>query len=355
MSPLTPLSANFQRTLPSPPFPETLLFPGIYGPPSSRDNSENLLGDVPSGSEFKALLKAHGGAVIFRGFGVETAEDFSRFGFATKVGPPHDEVGRPPLRTIYAENVVTANEGPPTAPIWHHNEYGWSTVHPAYLSFFCLVRPTSGGETPLNSSVELLHRLSEEVPEFVAELKKRGVLYAYRYGKVTVKTSNTGASFVVPDDSPEVIRQKVEEQVRRHSNRFEWHDNGDLTVWHHVPSASYPNTSCTGLPVFFGNLISAYGRSKHHKALEPPFLGDDGGYHPLPTHGDGGVIPVEWMEIADRIVHETRALVKWDKGDVVVFDNHAVQHAREPWTGERKVLASLWDGEKFPDKSPFLS
>ncbi len=76
------------------------------------------------------------------------------------------------------------------------------------------------------------------------------------------------------------------------------------------------------------------------------------------------------MEIADRIVHETRALVKWEKGDVVFFDvsylllrafltmtiqqNHAVQHAREPWTGERKVLASLWDGEKFPDKSPWV-
>ncbi|KAF8912284.1 hypothetical protein CPB85DRAFT_1508865, partial [Mucidula mucida] len=300
------------------------------------------------------------GAVVFRGFGVETAEAFSRFGFATKVGPPHDEVGRPPVRTIYAENVVTANEGPPTAPIWHHNEYGkLVTVHPAYLSFFCLVTPTSGGETPLNSGVELLHRLSEEVPEFVAELKKRGVLYAYRYTKDTVKTSNSGASviaaygkFVVPDDSPEVIRQKVEEQVRRHSLRFEWHENGDLTVWHRVPIIRTHHA--TGLPVFFGNLISAYGRSKHHKALEPPFLGDDGGYHPLPAYGDGGAIPVEWMEIADRIVHETRALVKWEKGDVVFFDNHAVQHAREPWTGERKVLASLWDGEKFPDKSPWV-
>ncbi|KAF8886271.1 hypothetical protein CPB85DRAFT_1566841 [Mucidula mucida] len=297
MSPLTPISASFQRTLPAPPFPETLLFPGIYGPPAENGS---YLDVIPTGSEFKALLKAHGGAVIFRGFGVETAEAFSRFGFATKVGPPHDEVGRPPVRTIYAENVVTANEGPPTAPIWHHNEYGWSTVHPAYLSFFCLVTPTSGGETPLNSGVELLHRLSEEVPEFVAELKKRGVLYAYRYTKDTVKTSNSGASviaaygkFVVPDDSPEVMRQKVEEQ--------------ETMV---VPSTT-----------------SLRRRRR---------------------------IPVEWMEIADRIVHETRALVKWEKGDVVFFDNHAVQHAREPWTGERKVLASLWDGEKFPDKSPWV-
>lgn len=111
--------------------------------------------------------------------------------------------------------------------------------------------------------------------------------------------------------------------------------------------------NATGLTTFFGNLISAYGRSKHHGALEAPYLGDDGGFHPLPTFGDGETIPVDWLETADRIVHETRILLQWKQGDVVVFDNHIVQHARQPWTGERRVLASMWDDERFPDISPF--
>lgn len=55
-------------------------------------------------------LQLHGGAVLIRGLPIQTAEDYSKvahaFGF-----PPHEEVGRPPLRTVLAKNVKTANEG----------------------------------------------------------------------------------------------------------------------------------------------------------------------------------------------------------------------------------------------------
>ena len=50
-------------------------------------------------------------------------------------------------------------------------------------------------------------------------------------------------------------------------------------------------------------------------------------------------------------------MVEWKVGDVLLLDvlarlclllinspqNRAVQHAREPWKGNRKLLASLWD------------
>lgn len=123
---------------------------------------------------------------------------------------------------------------------------------------------------------------------------------------------------VLPTDSPETIREKVETQVRRHSTDFEWHANGELSVTHRVPFIRTHHA--TGLPLCFGNLLSAYGRSKHHKALEPPFLGDDGGYHPLPLFGDGSAIETTSLERADRIVEETRILLKWQQGDVVLFD-----------------------------------
>lgn len=101
--------------------------------------------------------------------------------------------------------------------------------------------------------------------------------------------------------------------------------------------------------------------------MEPPYLGTDGGYHPLPLYGDGSPIDVKHLEQAADIVHDTHVLVKWKQGDVLVLDvskfgtqftkhrvliaqNHAVQHARRPWTGARRVLASLWDGQSFPDE-----
>jgi hypothetical protein len=55
-------------------------------------------------------VKKHGGAVLLRGLPIKTPDDYSRiahaFGFEA-----HEEVGRPPIRTVLAPNVKTANEG----------------------------------------------------------------------------------------------------------------------------------------------------------------------------------------------------------------------------------------------------
>lgn len=55
--------------------------------------------------------------------------------------------------------------------------------------------------------------------------------------------SSTGASiidaygqYVKPGDDEGTIRIKVEQEVRRHSHEFEWHEDGSLSVTHVVPS-----------------------------------------------------------------------------------------------------------------------
>lgn len=56
------------------------------------------------------LVKQHGGAVLIRGIPINSPQDYSdvahAFGFRA-----HEEVGRPPMRTVLAKNVKTANEG----------------------------------------------------------------------------------------------------------------------------------------------------------------------------------------------------------------------------------------------------
>lgn len=192
-------------------------------------------------SNLSQAVQQHGGALLIRGLPIDTAEDYSliahAFGFAA-----HEEVGRPPVRTILAKNVKTANEGPPDLPIWPHNEYGWSTHNPAWLTFAALKVPESGGATPIISSIGLWSRLSNEAPEFVRQLLAKGVRYVYRYGREQV-TSTTGASIfaaygqhVLEGDSEHTVRQKVEAEVKRHSDIFEWHEDGSLSVTHVVPS-----------------------------------------------------------------------------------------------------------------------
>lgn len=64
----------------------------------------------------------------------------------------------------------------------------------------------------------------------------------YRYGREQVQ-SNIGASVfaaygqhVQEGDSEEVMREKIEKEVKRHSEEFEWHEDGSLSVTHVVPS-----------------------------------------------------------------------------------------------------------------------
>lgn len=124
----------------------TLDFPGVVDP-SQVGDFQSQLKSIKSTSQqaILALLKSHGGAVLFRGFDISSAQDFSDFAHALRLGPqPHAEVGRPPRRTVLAKGVSTANEGPPDSPIWVHNEYGWSTIYPSFVLFFALRAPEIG-------------------------------------------------------------------------------------------------------------------------------------------------------------------------------------------------------------------
>jgi len=57
-----------------------------------------------------------------------------------------------------------------------------------------------------------------------------------------------------------------------------------------------------------------------HNALSPPHLGTDGAYHPVPLYGDGSPINLEHLDKAANIVNETRSLIKWEDGDVLILD-----------------------------------
>ncbi|KUI72472.1 hypothetical protein VM1G_07564 [Cytospora mali] len=340
-------------SLPSGAFPLALQPEGDWKP--TLQESVDAIRQLATSGELKRLSQEHGGALLVRGLPIRSAEDYSEvahaFGFVA-----HEEVGRPPIRTILANNVKTANEGPLELPIWPHNEYGWSTIHPAWISFCALATPDSGGETPIISGLGLARALQEQVPEFVENLRTKGVKYVYRYGVATI-VSTTGASIidaygqhVKVDDDETTIRKKVEEEVRRHSQDFEWHEDGSLSVTHVVPIIRKHEDF--GLTTWFGNLTSAWGRSKHHGATRPPYRGDDGSYHPPPLYGDGTIIESHYLDLALAIAESSQVLVKWEQGDVVLLDNYAVLHSRLPWTGKRTVVASLWndvEGKRVSD------
>lgn len=121
-------------------------------------------------------------------------------------------------------------------------------------------------------------------------------------------------------------------------------------------------------------MTSAWGRSRHHGATEPPFLGDDGAYHPLPEYGDGEPIEIEYLNLALSVAESLQVDIHWQQGDIILIDvsytrrkrhlvlidrqNTAVMHSRKPWKGKGTVLAALWDEdgriEDFPEGREIL-
>ncbi|KAJ9132116.1 Clavaminate synthase-like protein [Pleurostoma richardsiae] len=343
-------------TLP-PPYVEGTVFPLSLSSTDravSTDDLVSSIGDLANAGQIAALLRKHG-AIYFQNLGLEDAQEFSRFAHAFH-WLPHEDIGNPVRRTVLAKNVATANEGPNTQPVYPHNEFGLSPHYPSYVLFFCISAPETGGETPINNSVILYQRLKEKHPVFINELEKKGVKYQLFYpngpkdqtesARTTLRQSY--GLHILDTDGTETARAKVEKEICRlptatwaWENRSETNPLGDLRVWQQLPAIR--NHPRIGEPAFFNNIVSRFLTALSSNTLEPPHINKDGRYQPPAYYGDGTLIPRVYLESAVEIINETRSLVSWTAGDVLLLDNHAVQHAREPWTGPRKLLASLWD------------
>ncbi|KAK3902931.1 hypothetical protein C8A05DRAFT_43755 [Staphylotrichum tortipilum] len=354
----------------------TVLRPAPYGPtvdlpapypagtglpfslrPQASSSLVDVIADIQRLSKsghIEQLLNQHG-AIYFQDLNLQSPDEFSQFSHAFGF-IPHEDIGNPVRRTILAPNVATANEGPNTMPVYPHNEFGLSPHYPAYVFFYCVSPPETGGETPINNSVILLEHLKRKHPEFVEEVSKKGVKYQLTHPNgPRDQTSSAGTTVlqaygrtVLDSDDTETARAKIEAEIRRLPtatwewlNQSETNPLGDLRVWQVLPAIR--NHPRTGQPAFFNNVVSRFLNALNLETLLPPHLTSEGIFFPPCFYGDGSLIPPEYLESAVEFINETRSMVEWKKGDVILIDNHAVQHAREPWTGERKLLASLWD------------
>ena len=86
-----------------------------------------------------------------------------------------------------------------------------------------------------------------------------------------------------------------------------------------------------GRSVFFNQLIAAFrgwkdARNSGEKSI---------------SFGDGTSIQHADMAVAIKLADELSFDIPWQTGDVALVDNFLVMHGRRPFTGTRKVLASL--------------
>ncbi|CAO2652945.1 Nn.00g023560.m01.CDS01 [Neocucurbitaria sp. VM-36] len=293
-------------------------------------------------------LATHG-TLLFRGLPIKSADDFSRFAHAFGFSP-HEIIGIVVDRPLLAPNVAPANEAPKEVLIYNHNESPQVPHAPEHIFFYSHRAPKEGGETPISSSLELFQRAKTEIPEFIDELADKGILskVTYKVDKQYAGGSTLKQAFgknIEEGDDEATRRTKVEEQIKRYSRgehtTWEWIDDGKtLVLTHRLPAIrTQPSTD---LPTLFTGLAAYY-----RAFLSPDAPNSARRNVTQQLFGDGTPIPEKYLKKLADITDEIRVLHKWQKGDVLVYDNIIAQHGRQPWQGEqedRVVLASLWDG-----------
>ncbi|KAF2011341.1 Clavaminate synthase-like protein [Aaosphaeria arxii CBS 175.79] len=355
--PFTLPSTN-QRIL-GPPHPPNTVTP-LALKPSTPTSTPPTLPTVLS--TIRTLQKSHTltqklsqhGALLFRDLPITNATTFSQFAHAFGFSP-HEIIGIVVDRPLLAPNVAPANEAPKDVLIYNHNESPQVPHAPGYIFFYAHRAPEVGGETPISSSLELFQRAREELPEFVEALASKGIRsrVTYKVDRQYEGGSTLAQAFgkeIVEGDDEVTRRAKIERQIARYGRgehtTWEWEDGGDtLVVTHHLPAIR--TQLGTGLPTLFTGLAAYYHRS---------VAGAEGEKRRNVTqqlYGDGTPIPEEYIKKLAEITEEIRVLHKWQRGDVLVYDNVIAQHGRQPWGGEqgdRVVLASLFDGEEVPGR-----
>jgi alpha-ketoglutarate-dependent taurine dioxygenase len=282
------------------------------------------------------------GALLFRGFGIDSVSRFEALVAATSQGAlPYVERSSP--RTQVAGGIYTSTDHPPDQEIFLHNEQSYNLTFPRKIYFCCLTAAASGGATPIADVRRVHDRIAEP-------LRRRFLAQGYLYVR------NFGGGLGLPwqaafqTDDP----RQAEDYCRRHAIDWEWREGGRLRTRQARPAiARHPRT---GEPCWFNHAtffhVSTLPAALRQRLLAELDLAE------LPNHtfyGDGSEIEPEVMEqLRDAYRQETRAFA-WQPGDVLVLDNMMVAHGREPFSGRRQVIVGMADPVSWDEARPAAS
>ena len=111
---------------------------------------------------------------------------------------------------------------------------------------------------------------------------------------------------------------------------WKWLNDGNLrTETATVPAIR--TDSRTGMKTFFNSMVAAYtgwvdSRNDPQKAV---------------CCGDGSAVNGTALIKTGEAMEEEAAKIRWKRGDVMLIDNKLVLHARKPFVGPRRIVASI--------------
>jgi alpha-ketoglutarate-dependent taurine dioxygenase len=272
---------------------------------------------------------AQHGAILFRGFDVQTESCFKNFSSAAIPNQAAYVQGATP-RTKLQPGVYTSTEFSADHEIGLHNELSYVLEPPRKIAFCCLTAARDGGQTQI-ADVNAVYRNLD--PAIVEAFEQRG-------GWMLKRNYHQGfgptvfSSFVL-DSMEEIARYCEREQV-------ELNQLSDQHVMTRQVRAAVRNHPDSGMKLWMNHAafwhpdnLSVEVRAR----LGEMFSVDD---FPYSTYfGDGTAIDSATMRQISAAYRQAEVKFDWKRGDVLLLDNWRVAHGRKPFSGERKVIVSM--------------
>jgi len=302
---------------------------------SSMENVNLLEWAAGNRELIEEQLLAHG-AILFRGFSVESPATFESF-IKVTAGQLIEYSERSSPRSRVSGRVYTSTDYPSDQAIFLHNEQSYNITFPMKIVFFCMSPASSGGETPIADTRRIYQRISPRVRE---QFIRHGYLYVRNFGD--------GFGLSWQDAFQTTSKSSVENYCRDNGMTFQWKEGGRLrTAQVRRVIARHPRN---GETAWFNHLtffhISTLAR--HIQELLRARLDEEN----LPNntyYGDGSRIE-PWIldELREAYLQE-KVIFPWQKGDILMLDNMLAAHGREPYAGARKVLVGMAETRTWQD------
>ncbi len=285
------------------------------------------------GDDLRLALQDHG-AIYFKDFPLLGATDFEKALDEAKFKEMPYVGGAAPREVVTSRRILTANESPADQPIPFHHEMAQTPNPPGYVFFYCETAAQSGGATPIVHSHQVYQRFSEINPEFAKRFEEHGAKYVRIMPAIDDPNSPIGRSwkstFQVQSQNKDTAKLEAEQAMKKLGTSWRWLEDGNL----YTESASVPAIRLeprTQMKTFFNSAVAAYTgwvdeRNDPTKAVK---CGDD-------TAVDGSAL----LATAEAM-KDLKVALKWEKGDMMWIDNHLTMHSREPYQGERRILAAI--------------
>ena len=269
------------------------------------------------------------GALLFRGFRIERAEEFREFVRKFSGREFFSYAGGASPRFALRKNLYNSTEYPSDLRLELHNELSYSENYPRHLYFFCQTAPEAGGATTLGDSRRIRRRIDAEIARL---FKEKQVLYERRLG------SEKGAGYSWQEAFETIDPQTVEDVCRRTNIDFEWLPEDRLKLRQIRPATLvHPDT---GDEVWFNQ---AHGF--HWSALDGETLaavraaGEDLRLNSY--FGDGSPICPLALEHVRGVLQAETLPHRWQAGDILMLDNILTAHGRMPFSGARKIVLAM--------------